>query len=201
MLVIPPRGGGITYRKEVFLYKELSDMTLVELWELFPITLSEHKDCWEEWFVEEKNFLQTLLNNKAEIFHIGSTAVKNIKAKPIVDIIITADKNNFEFIKNTLINNGYICMAEANNRISFNKGYTKFGYATRVFHIHLRKPQDDKEIYFCKYLQENPKIAKEYEALKMELWKKYPKDRDGYTEAKGSFINEHTKKAIKLYKK
>ena len=34
--------------------KQLSEMTLEELWELFPIILSEHRDIWDSWYDEEK---------------------------------------------------------------------------------------------------------------------------------------------------
>ena len=31
--------------------KSLSEMTLNELWELFPVILSEHKTYWSDWYV------------------------------------------------------------------------------------------------------------------------------------------------------
>lgn len=34
--------------------KSLSEMTLEELLELFPIFLSEHKACWSSWYAEEE---------------------------------------------------------------------------------------------------------------------------------------------------
>ena len=34
--------------------KKLSEMSLEELWLLFPIFLEEHKDCWQEWYFEEE---------------------------------------------------------------------------------------------------------------------------------------------------
>ncbi len=30
--------------------KKLSEMTLKELWELFPIKLTEHNVCWKEYY-------------------------------------------------------------------------------------------------------------------------------------------------------
>jgi len=32
--------------------KPLSEMTLRELWELFPIQLVEHRECWDGWYRE-----------------------------------------------------------------------------------------------------------------------------------------------------
>ena len=44
--------------------KSLSEMTLEELWELFPIILSEHKNCWGDWYEEEKKNITSLLHDK-----------------------------------------------------------------------------------------------------------------------------------------
>ena len=41
-------------------------------------------------------------------------------------------------------------------------------------------------------LNVHPDAAREYEALKMELWKKYEHNRDAYTEAKSEFIKKKT---------
>lgn len=38
--------------------KKLSEMSLEELWELFPIYLTEHQDCWFKWYEEEQNILK-----------------------------------------------------------------------------------------------------------------------------------------------
>lgn len=38
--------------------KNLSEMSLAELWELFPVYLTEHQDCWSDWYEEELNDLK-----------------------------------------------------------------------------------------------------------------------------------------------
>jgi uncharacterized protein with HEPN domain len=43
-------------------------------------------------------------------------------------------------------------------------------------------------VLFCRYLNENPEYAKQYNDLKIELALKYPDDRLAYTEAKDDFI-------------
>lgn len=30
--------------------KKLSEMSVEELWQLFPIYLTEHQECWGEWY-------------------------------------------------------------------------------------------------------------------------------------------------------
>lgn len=68
-------------------------------------------------------------------------------------------------------------MNTSKNRISMNKGYTEKGFAEKVYHLHIRLPHDHDELYFLSYLQMHPAIAKEYETLKLHLWKRYPHDR------------------------
>lgn len=176
--------------------KLLSEMTLQELWQLFPITLTEHQAFWKDWYQEEKERLLFFLPQNVKFHHIGSTAINGIHAKPTVDILAEADLSDFDAIKKVLLQNGYSCMAQTGTRIDFCKGYTSKGFAEKVFHLHLRKHGDNDELYFRDYLNEHPETAKEYEKLKLSLWKKYEHDRDGYTEAKAAFVKEYTQKAI-----
>ena len=177
--------------------KALSDMTMEELWELFPIILTEHKEIWDKWYAEEQKRLAGILPPETiRISHIGSTAIKSIWAKPIIDILVEIPVSlPMSEIKELLIQNGYTCMSEQQDRSSFNRGYTNEGFAEKVFHLHLRYEGDNDELYFRDYLNENPLLAKQYEELKLSLWKKFEHDRDGYTFAKTDFIAEHTDKA------
>lgn len=182
--------------------KKLSEMTLEELWQLFPIFLVPHNPEWKTWFNQEKTVLENLLCNMSiiRIEHIGSTTIPEIHAKNIVDILIEIDDNHFDQAVDVLNNNGYILMNNNQASAAFNKGYTEDGFAEEVFHFHLRKKFNNDELYFRDYLIAFPKVAKEYEQLKLQLWKKYVNDRDGYTRAKTEFINDKTNKAKALYK-
>lgn len=170
--------------------KQLQDMTLEELWELFPIILTPHNPQWAIWAKEEMQLLSDILSSYDPIInHIGSTAVKGIHAKPIIDILVELTNGIcWNLIKDVMVANGYICMSESDSRMSFNKGYTPAGYADKVFHIHFHRIGDNDEILFRDYLIERPEVAKEYEKLKLSLLPKYKNDRDGYTEAKTDFI-------------
>lgn len=174
--------------------KSLEEMTLQELWMLFPIVLVEYKDCWNDWAVEEIARLKELLGDRVvAISHIGSTAIKDIWAKPIIDILMEVGAGTaLSEIKSSIIAAGYRCMSETANRISFNKGYTSEGFADKVFHLHLRYAGDNDEIYFRDYLNAHREIAVAYETLKMNLWKRFEYDRDGYTAAKTDFVARYT---------
>ena len=180
--------------------KKLSEMSLEELWQLFPIILTRHQDCWKKWYLEEETLLKKNLLQVERISHIGSTAIPTIWAKPIIDILVEIPReSNLYDYKDLIINNGYICMSQSENGLSFNKGYTENGFAERVFHLHLRYAGDNDELYFRNYLIEYPEVAKKYEELKLRLWKKYEHNRDAYTNDKSELVKEYTEKARDLY--
>jgi len=183
--------------------RELEKMSLEELWQLFPIFLVEHNREWVRWYDEEVKSISSLVPEKyiARISHIGSTAIPNIQAKNIVDILLEVpSEKELEPVKNILVENNWLCMSEKAKRISLNKGYTKQGFADKVFHLHIRVVGDNDEIYFRDYLIENGDIAKQYEKLKLKLWKEFEYDRDGYTDAKSDFIRKYTKIAKERHK-
>ena len=182
--------------------KALEDMSLEELWQLFPIFLREHQAEWKDWYEEERLRLLSFLPEHQIVClsHIGSTSVETIWAKPIVDIMLEIPKKiDMAVMRDLLLQNGYLLMSESKGRMSFNKGYTPSGFAERVFHLHLRYEGDHDELYFRDYLQEHPAVAKDYEKLKLSLWKQYEHNRDAYTEAKTDFIKNYTEEAKKLY--
>ena len=153
--------------------KELTEMTLEELWQLFPIILTEHKSYWADWYRED-----------------------GIMAKPIIDILIVVNSSdNLHNVANILQKQGYIIMSTIDKRISLNKGYSTKGFEERVFHLHLRLAGDTDEIYFRDYLKMHQDIAKEYEKLKLSLFEKYRNNRDAYTEKKTEFVTFYTKLA------
>lgn len=93
------------------------------------------------WYHDEKTVLKEILlsDRIKRISHIGSTAIKAIWAKPIIDILVEVSAGyNLQEFKEVLSEAGYIGMSEPEKRISFNKGYTENGFAERVYHLHLR---------------------------------------------------------------
>jgi len=182
--------------------KKLSEMTLEELWALFPIRLTEHNSEWEKQYEEMRVYLEKQLSSChiVRISHIGSTAIKYIWAKPIVDILIEiAPMEKMAAVTKMIENSGFTKMSESDRRVSFNSGYTDSGFAEKVYHLHLRYAGDHDELYFRDYLNDNPDIAEEYQRLKVGLWHKYEHDRDAYTEAKTEFVKKYTAEAKMLY--
>ena len=178
--------------------KKLSEMSNEELWQLFPIFLTEHRKEWKDWYEEEHAYLERILPPQLvkNISHVGSTSVDTIRAKPIVDILLEVVPDcDFSQIEDMLVSHGYLCMSRSGDRFSFNKGYTENGFAEKVYHLHLRREGDHDEIFFRDYLRKHPEAARDYEKLKLTLWRRYEYDRDSYTEGKTDFVRKYTRLA------
>lgn len=191
------------FGERISVEKELSKMTLEELWELFPIFLVPHDDKWNDYYNEIESLIKKLLSgfSLTRISHIGSTAVKDIYAKNIVDVLIEiSEDSDVQKVSRVLEQNGFIRMSVETNRISLNRGYTKDGFADKVYHIHLRCTGDNDELYFRDYLNEYPEVARMYESLKLDLWKKYEHNRDAYTQAKTLFVRKWTEEARRIFR-
>jgi GrpB-like predicted nucleotidyltransferase (UPF0157 family) len=178
--------------------KALSEMSLEELWELFPIILKEHNPAYTEWYLtEKKNIIECLEGiGIARINHIGSTAVPKLISKPTVDILLEIRKDcNLDELGSRLMNSGWTLMLSIDKpdlKLEFNKGYTPKGFAEKVYHLHVRYYANWDELYFRDYLIAHKEVANEYGNLKLRLWKQYEHNRDGYTEAKTQFVLKYS---------
>ena len=150
--------------------KDLKDMTLEELWQIFPIELKSRNDDYPLWYSEKAEEIGQIIGKDIfSINHIGSTAV-NIIAKPIIDILVEIkDGADISNVAEKLQANGWQVMSRGRERISLNMGYTTDGFLEKVYHLHIRKLGDNDEIYFKEYLIANPVVADEYVALKQSV--------------------------------
>lgn len=175
--------------------KSLENMSLEELWRLFPIELVPHRDVWAHWYSQVREQLTAMSPEDAvvAVSHIGSTAIANLQAKNIVDILVefTAD-TWLDDMAAILRDRGFLLMARTGTRVDMNMGYTPHGWVEPVYHVHLRYKDDNDELFFRDYLNAHPDIAREYERLKLELAPKFKYDRDGYTAAKGEFVRRYS---------
>lgn len=180
--------------------KKLEEMTLAELWELFPIILKEHRSEYKRWYEEEEQQLTKLFADFPiqRINHIGSTSVEGLIAKPIVDILLEfPDGYDMEDASARLQKAGWILMIEDQKKqtLDLNKGYTPEGFAEKVYHLHVRAIGDWDELYFRDYLRKYPEVARQYEELKLALKEKYERNRDAYTDEKSEFVQKYSQKA------
>ena len=124
----------------------------------------------------------------AELHHTGSTSIPNLKAKPIIDILIAVpDWDALDKIVAAMQSLGYTHKGE--NGIPGRQYFTKGD--PRSFHVHMCSTDNEqyrRQLIFKQRLCANPSLVKEYEDLKIELSEKYKEDRESYTTGKDSFI-------------
>ena len=138
--------------------KELSEMTLEELWQLFPIFLVEPTEKWAEDYKEIESRLREILRDftVTRISHVGSTAIKGIRAKDIVDVLIEIPRDeDMAAVARHMASAGFTEMRTDERHFSFNQGNTKEGFADQVCHVHLRFAGDNDELYFRDYLNDH----------------------------------------------
>jgi len=161
------------------------------------VNLVQYSPEWQKSFEEEKSILQSTLGQIIkDIQHIGSTAIPNLMAKPIIDIGIAIENiQDVQKCVEPLKNLGYEYKGEFNlpGRHFFIKGNP------RTHHIHIVEQQSNHWkiwILFRDYLRNHEEIAKEYESLKIELAKKYKHNRQAYIKEKAPFIEKVVKMAL-----
>jgi GrpB-like predicted nucleotidyltransferase (UPF0157 family) len=185
--------------------KELWEMTLEELWAMFPIILKEYNTEYPKWYEIEKEKLAENFDDETivRISHIGSTAVPGIISKPTIDILMEISPiSNINEITDKLkaMQWGLMNFTEKPTfRQTYNRGYTKYGFEEKVYHLHVRYADNWSELYFRDYLIEHPQVAKEYVDLKMQLKEKYEHNRDAYTDAKEEFVSKYSEIAKLQY--
>lgn len=161
------------------------------------VRLCPHETEWEEEAARTAALLREILGDAAaDVQHVGSTAVKSIMAKPIVDIAVAAEDFSRVLAKrDTLEQAGfYYRPGSLEGQLLFAKGSYYEGTGNLQTHfIHVVK-KDGEEwrnyIQFRDYLNAVPQAAKEYEALKVSLARACPEDagREKYLAGKHAFI-------------
>ena len=165
------------------------------------LELMDYQEDYQRIYEEEKDNLLNIYKDRIEyIDHVGSTSIKNIKSKPIIDILIqTKDLEDFKRYtelnvegdiytvkKEVTMGGDYLIRKEEDGKI-------------KAF-IHVYKTGDINgitSIMFRDYMNLHEDEKKKYEKLKMNLYKKYKNDRKKYTYGKDKYIKEVINKAIK----
>ncbi len=164
------------------------------------VHLSDYNPHWEKQFEYEKNKILEVLDDKAVgIEHIGSTSIKELQAKPIIDIMVGVQ--DLEEVSNYItllrqIDYEYVPKAEFKDRKFFRKG--SWGQGTSHLHIcEIYGVEWTDKLLFRDYLRIHPEVAEEYASIKRVLASKHQLDRPTYTKKKEPFIKSIIDKAEK----
>ncbi|MCA1054152.1 GrpB family protein [Rossellomorea aquimaris] len=155
------------------------------------VQLNEYNPEWETLFdYERKQIIGVIGDEIIGIEHIGSTSIKGLIAKPIIDIMVGVDGlGRTPSLVRPLNEVGfeYVPKPELKDRRFFRKGL--WGKGTCHLHIcEIQSTEWIEKLLFRDYLREHPAVAAEYAQLKRELALTFKHDRPAYTREKEPFI-------------
>lgn len=151
------------------------------------ITVAAYDPLWVKKYEEEVLLIKEILaDNCIATYHIGSTSVPGLTAKPIIDIM--AAVRSLEKVDD---------VAEAFSKIGYEylgefgisgRRYLRKGGDERTHQIHIFQTNDwnniGRHLAFRNYMRTHEKERTEYAKLKIELAQKFPYDIDGYCDGK-----------------
>lgn len=157
------------------------------------IIVTKYNEQWDDEFRSEAELIKAILGeNCVAIHHIGSTAVKGLSAKPIIDIMpVVRDLTLVDSLAKDFEKIGYEYMGEFG---IVGRRYLRKGGDERTHQIHIfsEKSQDEIERHTAvrDYLRTHKEKRDEYSKLKIMLAEKYPYDIDGYCDGKDVFMKQ-----------
>ncbi len=159
------------------------------------VKLEKHSTKWTKMFNDERKRLNKILSgNTYKIYHIGSTSIPDINAKPIIDVLIVAENIDLKKISQILIENKYHkCSFQPRNVVLFKKGNEKV--STHYFHLVSIDKDWERYLFLKNYLIDNKNKREEYQSLKLLLAEKYPNNRRQYTAKKNDLVERLIKES------
>ncbi len=148
----------------------------------------KYKKSFPEKFTKEKMRLLKLIP-KAKIEHIGSTSIKGLGGKGVIDILLGVNKKDLRKAKNILIKNYYIYKNSMENRYFFIK--EKGFFMKKRYHLHLTEYNNiiwKKAIKFRDFLRKNKQAREDYIILKKHAYILCKKNSKCYHKFKENFI-------------
>ena len=155
-----------------------------------PVRVVPYDPEWPAIFARQAVELRGALGIVAlRIDHIGSTAIPQLAAKPIIDVQISvADFEPLAAYRDPLKRLGYVFRADNPDRT---KRYFREPPGQHRTHIHVRRAGSFGEqfaLLFRDFLRVHADVAAAYAELKIKLAERYSEDSAAYTDAKGPFI-------------
>lgn len=170
------------------------------------VKLYPHEQLWETQAQETISRLKDILGDTVkDIRHVGSTAIKSIKAKPIIDIMLAVD--SFEDVlsyEKKLKEAGFYYRPKARgsflgDQLLFACGSYYDGTGniqTHFIHVVKSGSMDHRNyINFVEYMNDFSAAAKAYERVKERLADSTD-DRGVYIQGKAEFITYALRKAL-----
>ncbi len=158
------------------------------------VVVEPHKVEWEIAAQDIISVLkQALKDDIIDVQHIGSTSIKSVCAKPIVDIVVGVSGFDKIMKHNDVLNGkGIIYRGEDHpNQHLYVCGDLEKDIHTHYIHVVIWGQEFwNNYLNMRDYLNAHGDSAKEYSELKERLAKEYSEDRTLYTNGKAAFIED-----------
>lgn len=153
------------------------------------VIVLDYDPGWPHVFEEIRSFVWTAVSDIATaIEHVGSTSVPGLAAKPVIDVDVVVAEGDVATGIRRLTGLGY----EHRGDLGI-PGREAFGRpsGSPKHHLYLcpsGSPALANHLAIRNYLRTNPRVASAYGELKRRLAREFPRDIDGYVDAKTSFL-------------
>jgi len=159
------------------------------------VMIESHNPQWADQFADEQHSIRNCVDASIPLVieHFGSTAIPGLPAKPIIDILIGAERRHWAAIIQALKAIEYLHW-DSNpepDRKFLVKGMPPFG-VRRTHHVHLCEVGGRlwERLLFRDYLRYNREDRAAYADLKNRLAAEHRDDREAYTRGKDALIAE-----------
>jgi GrpB-like predicted nucleotidyltransferase (UPF0157 family) len=155
------------------------------------VRIVPYDPSWPDRFEEERERLDAAIGEwvVGGIHHVGSTAVPGLAAKPVIDILAgVRDLESSRACFDPLERLSYLYAPYRADQMHW---FCKPNPSRRTHHLHLVPVGSERfrdELALRDHLRAHPETASEYAALKRRLASQFEHDREAYTAAKATFI-------------
>src|SRR5579864_4394673 len=168
-----------------------------------PVIVLDYNPNWPRRFQSlRKRIADALGDTASAIEHVGSTAVPDLVAKPIIDIdVLLASETMLPTAIERLTRLGYI--HRGNLGVPDREAFRAPAGDPR-HHLYVCPPgsaEFRRHMAFRDYLRAHPEEAKVYGDLKIALAQRFREDRSAYNAAKSEFVEELTGLAMRYSEK
>ena len=166
------------------------------------ITVLNYDPEWPLKYERERKAIAEILDgNGISIYHIGSTSVPGLAAKPIIDMMaVVRSLEKVDDARGKFSELGYEYLGEFGIA---GRRYFRKGGDERTHQIHIFQADDwnniERRLAFRDYRRTHGKERAEYAKIKTALAQRFPYDIDGYCDGKDAFVREMEKRALLEY--
>ena len=166
------------------------------------VTVVNYDPEWPSNYARERGCIAEILkDNCISIYHIGSTSVPGLPAKPVIDIMaVVRSLEEVDRAAEKFSAIGYESLGEFGIA---GRRYLRKGGDERTHQIHIFQADDwnniGRHLAFRDYMRDHEKERDEYAKIKKDLAQEFPYDIDGYCDGKESFVREMEERALAQY--